>query len=192
MCGIVAVRRFDGAAVDGGRLREMRDLMFHRGPDDVDIYLDGPVGLGHRRLSIVDLSPAGRQPMCNEDQSVWLICNGEIYNFIELRAELRQRGHSFGSSSDSEVILHLYEELGEHCLQRLNGMFAFVIWDAKRRVLFAARDRLGIKPLHYYQDESQFICASEVKAILADPSVARRPDARALADFLYCGHPLGG
>ncbi len=184
MCGIVAVRRFDGAAVDGGRLMQMRDTLFHRGPDDAGMHLDGPVGLGHRRLSIVDLSPAGRQPMCNEDRSVWLICNGEVFNFVELRVELRQRGHIFASSSDSEVILHLYEELGEGCIHRLNGMFAFILWDARRRELLAFRDRLGIKTLHYYCDDAQFICASEVKAILAHPAVPRRPDPRALADFL--------
>ncbi|MBA2353981.1 MAG: asparagine synthase (glutamine-hydrolyzing) [Acidobacteria bacterium] len=173
-------------------LHRMRDAMLHRGPDDADIHLDGPVGLGHRRLSIVDLSPAGRQPMSNEDDTVWLVCNGEIYNYVELRAELQGRGHTFRSHSDSEIILHLYEELGTGCLSRLNGMFAFIIWDARRRHLFAARDRLGVKTLHYYRDASQLICSSEVKAILADPSVPRRPDHRTLADYLFCGYPLGG
>src|SRR5690606_33040921 len=113
------------------------------------------------RLSIVDLSPAGHQPMTNEDGSLWLVFNGEIYNYVELTRELRQRGHHFRSGTDSETILHLYEELGERCVERLNGMFAFALWDRRRNTLFMARDRLGIKPLCYFHDHRMFVCASE-------------------------------
>src|SRR5688572_25238359 len=150
MCGIVGVLRFDGKAVDEEQLRSMRDTMFHRGPDDGGLYVNGPVGLGHRRLSIVDLSDAGHQPMTNEDGTVWLVFNGEIYNYVELRAELVARGHRFSSHTDTEVIIHLYEEEGERCVTRLRGMFAFVLWDTRRERMFAARDRMGIKPFHYY------------------------------------------
>jgi asparagine synthase (glutamine-hydrolysing) len=192
MCGIVAVLKFGDTRVDENVLTRMRDAMYHRGPDDAGLHLDGPVGLGHRRLSILDLSPAGHQPMCNEDGSLWLVFNGEIYNYVELAADLRRRGHRFRSQTDSEVILHLYEELGEHCVDELNGMFAFAIWDARQRLLFGARDRLGIKPFHYYLDERQFVCASEIKAILEDPLVRRAPDHRGIADYLFAGAPLAG
>ena len=192
MCGIVAVLKFGDAAVDEGVLTRMRDSMYHRGPDDAGLYVRGRVGLGHRRLSILDLSPAGHQPMCNEDGSIWLVFNGEIYNYVELAADLRQRGHQFRSQTDSEVILHLYEELGERCVDELNGMFAFALWDARKRLLFGARDRFGIKPFHYYLDERQFICASEMKAILEDPQIRRAPDPRGIADYLFAGAPLAG
>src|SRR5262245_25635429 len=148
MCGILAVMSFDGQPMAKEPLRRMRDAMVHRGPDDAGLYLDGSIALGHRRLSVIDLSPDGHQPMPNEDQTVWLVFNGEIYNYVELRAELLQRGHRFRSKTDSEVIIHLYEELGARCVDRLNGMFAFAIWDARKRLLFGARDRLGIKPFY--------------------------------------------
>ena len=140
MCGIVAVLKFGDASVDERLLTRMRDSMYHRGPDDAGLYVQGGVGLGHRRLSILDLSPAGHQPMCNEDGSIWLVFNGEIYNYVELTADLRQRGHQFRSQTDSEVILHLYEELGERCVDELNGMFSFALWDARKRLLFGARE----------------------------------------------------
>jgi asparagine synthase (glutamine-hydrolysing) len=190
MCGIVGVLRLDGRSVDEAQLRAMRDSMLHRGPDDGGLYVDGVVGLGHRRLSIVDLSPAGHQPMTNEDGSIWLVFNGEIYNYIELGARLRQRGHTFRSHTDSEVILHLYEEMGERCVEELNGMFGFVLWDGRRNLLFGARDRLGIKPFYYCSDARQFVCASEIKAILADPDVRRAPDHGGIADYLFAGAPL--
>jgi asparagine synthase (glutamine-hydrolysing) len=192
MCGILAVLNRDSSPVDRGLLVRMRDAMHHRGPDDAGLHLDGPVGLAHRRLSIVDLSPAGHQPMANEDGTLWLVFNGEIYNYVELTQELKRRGHGFRSHTDSEVILHLYEEEGERCVERLNGMFAFVLWDARARTLFAARDRVGIKPFYYYDGDSRFLCASEMKAILEDPAVPRRPNLAALADYLYVGSALGG
>jgi asparagine synthase (glutamine-hydrolysing) len=192
MCGILAILNVDAEPVDAELLLRMRDEMYHRGPDDGGFLVDGPVGLGHRRLSIIDLSAAGHQPMCNEDGTVWLVFNGEIYNYVELGRELRARGHRFRSETDSEVILHLYEELGEACVERLNGMFAFAIWDTRRRVLFGARDRIGIKPLIYAQSGRRFVCASEAKAILADPAFAREPDWEGLAGWLFCGAPLGG
>lgn len=192
MCGFVAVHHFDGTPVDAELLRRMRDAMLHRGPDDAGLLVDGATGLAHRRLSIVDLSPSGRQPMCNEDGSVWILFNGEVYDYPELAAGLERRGHCFRSRTDTETILHLYEELGERCVERLNGMFAFVIWDARDGSLFCARDRLGIKPFVYYVDARRCILASEAKAILADPSVPRAPDLRALGDVLHSGFPLGG
>ena len=191
MCGITAVYRKNGQPVDEALVATMRDSLRHRGPDDAGLYVDGNVGLGHRRLSIVDLSLAGHQPMCNEDGSVWLVFNGEIYNYVELARGLRARGHRFRSDTDSEVIIHLYEEEGEDCLRLLNGMFAFVIWDRRTGTLFAARDRVGIKPLHFYDGPEWFLCASEIKALLAHPAVPAAPDPRGIADYLYAGHALG-
>ena len=191
MCGIVGVMNFDGAPVDGKLLVRMRDTMTHRGPDDAGHLLDTSVGLGHRRLSIIDLTPAGHQPMPNEDETVWLVFNGEIYNYIELRADLERRGHRFRSDTDSEVIIHQYEERGEECVEALNGMFGFLIWDARKQLLFGARDRLGIKPFYYYLDRRRFIAASEIKAIIEDPSVPREVDRAALADYMFAGTTLG-
>jgi asparagine synthase (glutamine-hydrolysing) len=191
MCGIVAVHSRSGKCIDSAVVRVMRDALHHRGPDDEGLLLDNETALGHRRLAIVDLSDAGRQPMPNEDESLWLIYNGEIYNYVELAAELRSKGHRFRSETDSEVILHLFEEEGAACVKRLNGMFAFVIWDRRRRTLFMARDRIGIKPLYYYTDDDWFLCASEVKALLAHPAVQPRPDIQGLADYLYAGFTLG-
>jgi len=192
MCGILGVLKRDGNPIDRSLLLRMRDSMFHRGPDDGGIYVNGPVGLGHRRLSVVDLSPDGHQPMCNEDGSVWLVFNGEIYNYVELAARLRQRGHVFRSRTDSEVIIHLYEDMGDRCVNELNGMFSFILWDSRRGQFFGARDRMGIKPFYYYTDSKQFVCASEIKAILEDPSVPRAPDRRGVADYLFAGAPLAG
>ena len=191
MCGIVAACRRSGEPVDPGVVAAMRDTLWHRGPDDEGLLVDGHVALGHRRLSIVDLSPAGHQPMCNEDGTVWLTFNGEIYNYVELAQGLRARGHEFRSHTDTEVILHLYEEEGEACVRHLNGMFAFVIWDRRTDTVFAARDRLGIKPLYYYQDADWLLCASEIKALLAHPRVRATPDHRGLADYLFTGYALG-
>jgi asparagine synthase (glutamine-hydrolysing) len=191
MCGIVAAYRRGGAAVDPKVLVAMRDALWHRGPDDAGIWVDDNVGLGHRRLSIVDLTAAGHQPMCNEDGTVWLVFNGEIYNYVELAQRLRARGHRFRSETDTEVIIHLYEEEGEACLDRLNGMFAFVIWDRRKGTMFAARDRIGIKPLHYYDGGDWFLCASEIKALLAHPAVPAAVDREGLADYLFAGHALG-
>src|SRR5881397_2496516 len=180
MCGIVGVLRADGAPIPEALLARMRDSLVHRGPDDAGLYLKGPVGLGARRLSVLDPTPAGHQPMGNHDGTLWIVFNGEIYNYVELRQELRSAGHQLVSQSDTEVLLHLYEQFGKECLHRLNGMFAFAIWDARERVLFAARDRLGIKPFYYHHTGERFMFASEIKALLqGDPSL-RRPDNAAL------------
>lgn len=171
------------AAADGRLLRAMNTTLAHRGPDDEGYYVDGPVGLAMRRLSIIDLS-GGHQPIANEDDSVWIVFNGEIYNYPEIREELLSAGHRFRTNSDTEVILHLYEEMGEACVTRLNGMFAFAVWDFPRRRLFLARDRLGIKPLFYsWEPGKHLFFGSEIKAILA-AGVDRKPDFQALYDYL--------
>src|SRR6059036_3488359 len=177
MCGIVGVLRADGARVLESLLAGMRDSLVHRGPDDAGLYLKGPVGLGVRRLSVLDLTPTGHQPMGNHDGTLWIVFNGEIYNYVELAQELRRAGHRLVSSSDTEVLLHLYEQFGKECLHRLNGMFAFAVWDARERLLFAARDRLGIKPFYFHHGRDRFLFASEVKALVeADPSLRRADD----------------
>lgn len=184
MCGICGVVHKDGAPVDAPALGRMAGSLAHRGPDDAGIEVRGAVGLGHRRLSIIDLSAAGHQPMGNEDGSVRIVFNGEIYNYRELRDGLEKRGHRFRSHSDTEVILHLYEELGTDCLSRLRGMFAFAISDEPRRRLFVARDRVGKKPLYYADSARRFLFGSEIKAILAAGGVPRRPDLQALNHYL--------
>jgi len=148
----------------------MADSIQHRGPDDEGFYCSGQIGLGFRRLSIIDLG-GGHQPLSNEDETVWIVFNGEIYNYQQLRDILISKGHQFKTKSDTEVIVHLYEEFGESCVEQLRGMFAFAIWDDRRKSLFVARDRVGIKPLYFYSSNSSFIFASEIKAILADPEV---------------------
>jgi len=176
--------RLDGAPVERELLRRMTSVLAHRGPDGEGLYLDGPAGLGHRRLSIIDLA-GGAQPIANEDRTVWVICNGEIYNFRELRAGLLARGHRFATGSDSETIVHLYEERGEDCVQDLNGMFAFALWDSSRRRLLLARDRLGKKPLYYaHRPGGALAFGSELKAVLADPEVSRAIDLEALDRYL--------
>ena len=180
MCGICGIFLTDPEAqVDRSLLDRMNGTLAHRGPDDEGSYVSGPVGLAMRRLSIIDLD-SGHQPLCNEDESIWIVFNGEIYNYPELREELLKRGHSFRTRSDTEVIVHLYEDMAEDCVTRLNGMFAFAIWDSGRRRLFLARDRLGIKPLFYSVDTpGQVLFGSEIKALLAGP-VSRVPDYQAL------------
>ena len=171
----------------------MCELIAHRGPDGQGVWVDGFVGLGHRRLAIIDLSPSGRQPMATSDGAVWVTFNGEIYNFLELRDELEARGHRFQSRSDTEVLLAAYREYGVECLAKLRGMFAFAIWDAPNRRLFIARDRAGKKPLHYWVDRDGIAFASEPKAFLADPSFEPRPCLRALAEYMtyqYVPQPL--
>jgi asparagine synthase (glutamine-hydrolysing) len=162
----------------------MTDTLTHRGPDDRGIFEEPGVGLGHRRLSIIDLSPAGRQPMANEDGSLLIVYNGEIYNFRELRKGLEERGHVFTSRSDTEVILHLYEEKKEACLADLRGMFAFAIWDRRRRRLFLARDRAGQKPLVYAEHEGGLLFASELKALLEVPGLSREVDDTSIHHYL--------
>jgi asparagine synthase (glutamine-hydrolysing) len=173
MCGICGKLEFDkGAVVSPALIKAMMDSMHHRGPDDEGCYLSGNIALGFRRLSIIDLQ-SGHQPLSNEDGSIWIVFNGEIYNYQELRTFLLARGHVFKTKTDTEVIVHLYEELGPACLERLRGMFGFAIWDGRNHSLFLARDRVGIKPLYYRLTDDSLIFASEIKAILADPSVAR-------------------
>jgi asparagine synthase (glutamine-hydrolysing) len=191
MCGILATVDLKGGPLQAESIRRLRDTMFHRGPDDGGLHIDGSVGLAHRRLSIIDLTTSGHQPMCNEDGDVHVVFNGEIYNYVELREELRERGHVFVSTSDTEVIVHLYEQDGARCVEKLRGMFAFVVWDRRQQTLFAARDRFGIKPLYYYRDENKLLLASEIKAILEDATVPRRPDMSAVADYLFAGRALG-
>jgi asparagine synthase (glutamine-hydrolysing) len=161
----------------------MTDLIAHRGPDDQGHFVDGHVALGHRRLSIIDLSASGRQPMANATGDVWITYNGECYNYEELRTSLQASGYRFRSQSDTEVLLHLYEEYGVDFLQRIDGMYALAVWDARRARLLLARDRLGIKPLFYYSDGSRLLFASELKALLADPGVECRIDNGALGNF---------
>lgn len=170
-------------AVDSVLVQHMIGAMRHRGPDDCGLYTDPQVGLGHARLSIIDLS-GGRQPMHNATRSLWITFNGEIFNYLELRDELIGKGHSFTTHSDTEVILHLYEEEGERCVERMNGQWAFAIWDAQRRRLFLSRDRLGVRPLFYTQAGGRFLFASEIKALFACPEVARELDLEALDQIL--------
>lgn len=187
MCGIAGIVGFsDGFPVSEALVRAMSDTMTHRGPD-AEGALHRPherVALGHRRLSIVDLSDAGRQPMCNEDGSVWITYNGEVYNHAKLRAELEAKGHVYRSHTDSETILHLYEEEGPRCVERLHGMFAFAIWDGRRRELLLARDRVGVKPLYYAQLPGGLLFASEIKALLAHPALSPELDEEALYHYL--------
>jgi asparagine synthase (glutamine-hydrolysing) len=191
MCGICGVLYIDvQRPVDRERLIRMRDIMKYRGPDDEGLFLQANVGLGHRRLSIIDLS-GGHQPLSNEDNSVWVVYNGEIYNYSELRNELIARGHIFKTKSDTEVLVHLYEEHGVELLSKLNGMFAFAIWDEKKKNLFLARDRLGIKPLYYYFQAGEFLFASEIKAVLEGGNVRRKINDAALSEFLLFRYVSG-
>jgi asparagine synthase (glutamine-hydrolysing) len=172
MCGICGKFNFDpNHPVSNGLLKRMADTLYHRGPDDEGFYLSGPVGLGFRRLSIIDLS-TGHQPLSNEDGTVWIVFNGEIYNYQELREDLLTRGHIFRTRTDTEVIVHLYEEFGPACVKRLRGMFGFAIWDERNQSLMLARDRIGIKPVYYALGNDSLVFGSEIKAILADPSVS--------------------
>lgn len=189
MCGICGIVSVDASErIDPRVLIRMRDTLIHRGPDDQGYFVGPGVGLGHRRLSIIDLRPEGRQPLANEDGSVQLVFNGEIYNFAEHREWLISRGHRFRSRTDTEVIIHLYEEFGIECLKRLRGMFAFALWDEGRQLLFLARDRLGKKPLYYSFDGNKLLFGSEAKAILAHPGVNREPDPQALDYYVSFGY----
>ncbi len=184
MCGICGKINLKGLSVDENLLNRMTSCLAHRGPDDEGIYANKNIGLGHRRLSIIDLSPLAHQPMSNEDKSVWIVYNGEIYNFLELRGELVKKGHVFRSKSDTEAIIHLYEEYGIECLKYLRGMFAFAIWDEKEQTLFLARDRVGKKPLYYWYSPDTFVFASEIKSILQDVNFSRKPNLTAIHHYL--------
>jgi asparagine synthase (glutamine-hydrolysing) len=184
MCGIYGVvSASPDRIVDTTVLSRMGQVLRHRGPDDEGYRFNEQAGLGIRRLSIIDLV-TGQQPVVNEDNSIWLVFNGEIYNYRELRGTLERRGHVFASNSDTEVIVHAYEEYGDHCVEHFNGMFAFAVWDTVQRRLFLARDRLGIKPLYYSVNRDQLIFGSELKAVIAHPDVPRQLDPVALDHFL--------
>lgn len=183
MCGITGIFNLNGDAVSPVALRKMTDVIAHRGPDGEGFFVDRFIGLGHRRLAIIDLTSAGQQPMATLDDRYILTYNGEIYNFRELRAELEQCGHRFRSRTDTEVLLHAYAEWGEKALDRLNGMFAFAVWDRQRQELFLARDRYGIKPLYYTLQDNAFLFGSEAKAILAHPSYRCEMDKEALLEY---------
>jgi asparagine synthase (glutamine-hydrolysing) len=191
MCGIAGVLQFDRERpVEAATLQRMCDIMAHRGPDDDGVYASGPIALGMRRLSIVDLT-TGHQPLSNEDGTLWIVFNGEIYNHSELRPQLEARGHVYRTHSDTETIVHLYEEYGHDCVQHLRGMFAFAIWDTRRQVLFVARDRLGIKPLYYQLTAEHLVFGSEIKVILAHPRIAARFHRAALPEYLAFGYLSG-
>lgn len=182
MCGIAGLVTLNDEPVPAGVVRRMTDAIAHRGPDGEGCYTDGPVGLGHRRLAIIDLTPAGHQPMMTVDGRYVLTYNGEIYNFQQLRLELEALGHQFRSRTDSEVLLHAFAQWGEGCLARLNGMFAFAVWDRVEQRLTLARDRYGVKPLYYYSDGARIVFASEIKAIL-ECGIPRKVCAHALNEY---------
>ena len=184
MCGICGKLNFERSkSVSGELLKSMADAIRHRGPDDEGYYCSGPLGLGFRRLSIIDLK-TGHQPICNETGTVWIVFNGEIYNYQELRRDLLDKGHIFKSQTDTEVIVHLYEEYGETCVDQLRGMFAFAIWDGSTHTLLLARDRVGIKPLYYRMTDDSIVFGSEIKAILADPEIKARIQPEMIDRFL--------
>ena len=201
MCGICGKINIEGKEIRRELIARMNSVLSHRGPDDEGIYINNPspgagqamasVGLGHKRLSIIDLSEAGRQPMSNEDGSIQMVFNGEIYNFKALKKELEQNGHHFTSQTDCEVIIHLYEKEGIECIKKLNGMFAFALWDSKNQALFLCRDRLGIKPLFYCWDGKSLCFASEIKSILCDPEVSKKMDWNALNLYLTLNYIPG-
>jgi len=196
MCGISGKLYFNrDKSVSKEEIERMSKAIFHRGPDDKGIFIDRNIGLGHQRLSIIDLSPSGHQPMSDNEGKIWIVFNGEIYNFLDLRRELEKNGIKFKSKSDTEVIIHLYKKYGVNCLRYLRGMFAFAIWDSEKRQLFLARDRVGKKPLKYYQDNNCFIFASELKAILTNPEIKKKIDYEAIDEYLtyqYVPHPKTG
>jgi asparagine synthase (glutamine-hydrolysing) len=191
MCGICGIFDLNGLPIDPAVLGEMTEIIRHRGPDGDGQYVDREVGLGHRRLSIIDLG-GGAQPIGNEDGKLQIVFNGEIYNFVELRAELESFGHKFKTRSDTEVIVHAYEQWGADCVRRFNGMFAFALWDGHKRELFLARDHLGIKPLYHVTIGSKLVFASEIKCLLLHPGCPRELDPESLAElftFRYVPSP---
>ena len=190
MCGICGLLANGSMPIDTNEIIRMRDVMIHRGPDDAGIFIGEGIGLGHRRLCIIDLDK-GQQPMFNEDRTITVVYNGEIYNYFELKKSLEKKGHIFSTNSDTEVILHLYEEAGVDLVTKLKGMFAFAIWDCKKRILLLARDKLGIKPLYFSRYRGKFIFASEIKAILESNSFEREINLEVLPDFLRYGYVFG-
>jgi len=189
MCGITGKVNLDSnQAIDKALICRMNELLRHRGPDDEGIWIHGSIGLGQRRLAIIDLSPTGHQPMSNEDGTIWLTFNGEIYNHLDLRARLEQSGHRYQGNSDTETIIHLYETYGCDCVKHLRGMFAFGLWDARRQRLLLARDRFGKKPLLYAQTAEGLTFASEIKSLLQDPAVSAEVDQRTIHHYLTYGY----
>ena len=187
MCGIHGIYDFAGSNVEPALLSAMGDLTRHRGPDDEGMHIDAECGIAMRRLSIIDLA-GGHQPLSNLEETLWLVCNGEIYNFRELRAELQSKGYRFKTGSDSEVLLHLYDAEGDAFVQRLNGMFAFALWDARRRRLLIGRDRLGVKPLYVVQDSRRIAFSTEAKALLALPGMRAELNTAAVPGYLHLGY----
>jgi asparagine synthase (glutamine-hydrolysing) len=187
VCGLSGFVALDGRRADCAIVRRMAATLRHRGPDDEGYYVDGPVALGHRRLTIIDLT-TGRQPIANETGTVHAMLNGEIYNYRSLAETLRARGHRFATGADTEVVVHAWEEFGEECLAHFNGMFALVLWDRARQTLFAARDRMGEKPLYFAQRNGWFAFASEIRALLAHPEIGRDLDLKGLARYLASGY----
>jgi len=191
MCGIAGIVAADRLHPDeSARLTAMRDVITHRGPDDAGIFLDERAGLAHRRLSIVDLA-AGHQPLANEDESIWIVFNGEIYNHAQIRPTLEARGHRYRTRSDTETIVHAFEEWGDACVERLRGMFAFAIWDTRRRRLLLARDRMGIKPLYWTLTKNRLLFGSEIKAILESGLVPPQPNDRCIPELLSTRYVSG-
>src|SRR5271163_2648525 len=188
MCGIAGIASPEANPRHAQAAENMAAAIRHRGPDDSAVRDFGACVLANTRLAIVDLSPRGSMPMCNEDSTVWITYNGECYNADELRPQLAARGHQFRSSSDTEVVLHLYEEFGEKCVEKLRGMFAFAIWDSRAQRLLLARDRLGIKPLYYALTGNGIIFGSEIKALLASELVSRQLDGAGIRAYLELGH----
>ena len=192
MCGICGVLELEnGRGVTREHIEAMAQKLVHRGPDDAGYYLNPPIALGFRRLSIVDLS-GGHQPMSNEDGTVWIVFNGEIYNHASIRPDLERRGHRYSTRSDTETILHLYEEYGDDCVHHLRGMFSFAIWDSLKRRLFCARDRLGIKPFYYAISQGRFAFASEMKALFELPGMQPQMNHGALPEFFALGYLSAG
>ncbi len=189
MCGIAGIAHFGQKEPQETILNRMLRAMHHRGPDATGLYLSDDVGLGHARLSIIDLS-GGYQPIHNEDRTIWIIFNGEIFNYPELRQELIQQGHQFYTHSDTEVIVHLYEEHGPDLFHHLNGQFSIALWDTRKRSLLLGRDRVGIRPLFYHQKNGRLIFASEIKALLTDPRTPRRLNPQTLSDIFTCWTPV--
>ncbi|WP_405082034.1 asparagine synthase (glutamine-hydrolyzing) [Paenibacillus chitinolyticus] len=183
MCGITGVMYFEDREPSVSMLQQMTDVIHHRGPNDSGFWTENRIGLGFRRLSIIDIAE-GHQPLCNEDESVWIIFNGEIYNYKSLRSMLQDRGHVFRTNSDTEVIVHLYEEFGEECVKHLRGMFGFAIWDRRKKQLFAARDHFGIKPFYYQYNDRQLLFGSEIKSLVASGSVSPSIRTESLMNYL--------
>ena len=192
MCGIAGIVDFKTRESNVSVVGHMLDLMAHRGPDASGIYQGATATLGHARLSIIDLSASGDQPIHNEDKTLWITFNGEIFNYPELRDDLVGKGHRFYTQTDTEVLVHLYEEHGTDMFAHLNGQFAFALWDARKQSLLLARDRVGIRPLFYHRGNQRLILGSEIKAIFADPTISRALEPRTLSDIFTCWTAMGG